>query len=118
MQLYDGTTNYANYKAFVVHDVTTAYRMNVDSFGYNGSVRETFSYHNDMKFSTFDRDNDKNDANCCQNVDGGGWWYNSCWNYNPNGVYGKQASGGIAYYGSPTYVKNMEIKIRRRLGFC
>lgn len=119
MENYDGSYEHAHYKAFTVHDVTTAYRMNVDAFGYEGSLREIFSYHNGMQFSTYDRDNDKNGDNCCQTHDGGGWWWNGCYTLNPNGVYGKQAKGGIAYYDGGVFpVKTFLIKIKRRQGLC
>lgn len=34
------------------------------------------SYHNGMKFSSVDRDNDLNGGNCAGS--GGPWWHNSC----------------------------------------
>lgn len=79
LENYDDTFEHAHYKAFTVHDVTTAYRMNVDDFGYEGTLKKgRFGYHNDMKFSTFDRDNDVSSSNCCQSADGGGWWFRGC----------------------------------------
>ena len=117
MENYDGSFEYAHYQAFTVHDVTTAYRMNVDTFGYQGTLREQLSNHDNMKFSTFDRDNDKNRDNCCHIYDGGGWWWNN--NFNPNGVYGKQASGGMAYYdGGEIPVKTFLMKVKQRQGLC
>ena len=119
MENYDGTFEHAHYQAFTVHDVTTAYRMNVDPFGYEGTLKDRFSYHDDMKFSTFDRDNDKHSTNCCDEHGGGGWWLKDCWHLNPNGVYGKHGYGGIAYYdGGNRPLKNFLIKIQRRKGLC
>ena len=121
MENYDGSFEYAHYQAFTVHDVTTAYRMNVDAFGYQGTLKELLSYHDNMKFSSFDRDNDQSakSINCCENLDGGGFWYRSCYHFNPNGVFGKQASGGVAYYdGGIKAVKTFLMKVKRRQGLC
>lgn len=77
--------------------------------------------HNGMKFSTFDRDNDKGEGNCAEAY-GGGWWYNSCQKANLNGVYyaGRkntpyEVENGVVW---PTYkpaaysLKTVRIKIR------
>ncbi|XP_072232892.1 fibrinogen alpha chain isoform X2 [Leuresthes tenuis] len=55
------------------------------------SVRAPDLSHNGMKFSTFDKDNDKWEENCAE-VYGGGWWYHSCQAANPNGIYHKGAN--------------------------
>ena len=39
-----------------------------------GTIRESFSYHNNMKFTTIDEDNDINSTgNCAEHL--GGWWF-------------------------------------------
>ncbi|XP_060557195.1 microfibril-associated glycoprotein 4-like [Ruditapes philippinarum] len=121
MENYEGEKEYAHYKVFTVHDATTAYTMNVNAFNYEGNIGELFSYHNNMKFSTYDRDNDASSGNCCQKyLDGGGWWYKECYRLgNLNGVYGKREQGGIGLWTTKNVpVKNVLIKVKNMHGQC
>ena len=49
------------------------------------------AYHNGMKFSTIDVDNDLSNGIDCAAGEGekwGCWWYNACADVNLNGLYG------------------------------
>ena len=121
MTALDNTIKYAHYKVFTVHTAATKYRMNVDAFGYSGNIGEKLSFHDNMMFSTIDRDNDAHTtADCSEVHGGGGWWYNNCYRLgNLNGVYGIHEPTKISYYENTyTYIKEAEIRIKPVAGSC
>ena len=68
---FDGNTSYAQYTTFSVGNSTTEYNLTVG--GYSGTAGDSLAYHNGMKFSTRDNDNDKNThVNCAQYYMA--WW--------------------------------------------
>ncbi|XP_062574443.1 ficolin-2-like [Saccostrea cucullata] len=88
---------YAEYSNFYIDGENTEYRLHVS--GYSGNAGDSFLYHNNMKFSTFDNDNDLNSWYNCALGRLGGWWYNSCHESNLNGEYGNtDNSNGINWY--------------------
>jgi len=81
----------AEYWSFKIGDeLNDKYRLEVSGFsgdagdslqyegdwGGNGNVGHY--YHNGMKFSTYDQDNDLAAGWSCQPGRGGGWWFNRC----------------------------------------
>ena len=60
------------------------YRLHVGT--YNGTAGDSLRYHNNMRFTTTDRDNDLWWANCAKK-DQSGWWFNACSYSSLNGVY-------------------------------
>ena len=95
------------YYSFYLDSEAGGYALHVS--GYSGEdvdvLRWTNNmnwYHNGMKFSTKDVDNDNAPSSC--NPGGGltgGWWYNNCWFVNLNGNYG--TSHSQYYLGSSLY---------------
>ncbi|XP_076082947.1 fibrinogen-like protein A isoform X2 [Mytilus galloprovincialis] len=69
------TEKYAVYKTFVVGDAASKYQLTVGD--YSGNAGDQMTYHNGMKFSTTDQDNDRNGGNCAASR--GPWWHNSCY---------------------------------------
>ena len=77
-------------------------------------------YHNGMKFSTKDRDNDKYSHGHCSEFEGGygGWWFKFCHYSNLNGRYMGSSDrdvNGISWnHGYHDYrsYKTAEMKIR------
>ena len=56
---------YAKYGKFNIGNEQTQYRLEVGS--YSGTARDSLTYHNNMTFTTKDRDNDMDDGKklCC-----------------------------------------------------
>jgi len=67
---------HAHYSTFTVLSESTNYRLQVA--GYSGNAgQDSLSYHDGMRFSTYDRDNDQTSVNCAVRH-GGGFWHNRC----------------------------------------
>ncbi|KAJ8311469.1 hypothetical protein KUTeg_010824 [Tegillarca granosa] len=110
-------SNHANatavYNGFYIDDEGAQFRMHVKpNAKYNKVIQKYiqdngFYYHNNMKFSTVDRDNDRNGGNCASSS---GYWYNTCYTLaNINGDFNSMAIYNKATYG----IIRSEIKIRR-----
>jgi len=84
---------YAEYKTFFVSTESTGFKMNIA--GYEGTAGDSLAYHNDMKFTTPDRDNDKWFQNCGRK-DQAGWWYRNCGYSSLNGLYIQQGNQSIS----------------------
>ena len=94
---WNGVRVYAKYGKFNIDDEQAKYRLTVGS--YSGTAADSLDYHNNMAFSTKDRDND-NTRSSCAVLFTGAWWYNRCQHSNLNGRYlGKQhSSQGVKWY--------------------
>ena len=79
----DKTWSYLHYNQFSVGSANEEYQLTTG--GFTGTGRNEFSFHNGMKFSTPDKDNDKStgSGNCAVDWKSG-WWYNNCYHINPN----------------------------------
>ena len=119
---WEGGKSYAEYSVFSLDNEEKKYALTVS--GYVGDAGDSLSYHNGMKFSTEDSDNDVNIRSCSAD-NKSGWWFESCFLANLNGVYRKgwyshaqsSSSDGIVWYtlkNSESYsLKKVEMKMRR-----
>ncbi|CRK95275.1 CLUMA_CG008643, isoform A, partial [Clunio marinus] len=84
---------WVEYGNFRVESETHKYALSVDE--YRGSIADSFLYHNNQPFSTFDRNNDVSNLTvpCAQSM-GSGWWFKSCAESNLNGIYRDEPLGG------------------------
>ncbi|NXI61718.1 FIBA protein, partial [Anseranas semipalmata] len=91
---WDGNAVYAEY-IIQVGPEAEGYVLAVSSYeGTAGDALVTgwleegteYTSHAQMRFSTFDRDQDRWEESCAE-MYGGGWWYNSCQAANLNGIY-------------------------------
>ncbi|XP_076839355.1 microfibril-associated glycoprotein 4-like [Brachyhypopomus gauderio] len=86
LQDFEGVTVYARYSSFSVESETEGYKLHVSGF-INGGAGDSMAYHNEQKFSTFDKDQDAHKELNCARSYLGAFWYNACHHANPNGIY-------------------------------
>ncbi|XP_062609819.1 ficolin-2-like [Saccostrea cucullata] len=94
LQRFNGDTAYAQYSTFYVGDEGSKYKFTVS--GYSGTAGDSLDYHNGMKFTTKDQDNDGNSGHCAVSYHGA-WWYNNCHHSNLNGLYLQSGVSGAHY---------------------
>ncbi|CAG2225244.1 Tenascin-R,Ryncolin-2,Angiopoietin-related protein 1,Angiopoietin-related protein 6,Ficolin-3,Techylectin-5B,Ryncolin-1,Fibrinogen C domain-containing protein 1,Ficolin-2,Fibrinogen-like protein 1,Fibrinogen alpha chain,Tenascin,Ficolin-1,Fibrinogen-like protein A,Microfibril-associated glycoprotein 4,Ryncolin-3,Angiopoietin-related protein 2,Angiopoietin-4 [Mytilus edulis] len=93
---WNGEKAYALFTSFKVGDRSTHYTLTIS--GYSGNAGDSMTYHNNMPFSTYDRDNDSRSGFICASAFDvrGAWWYNSCYRSSLNGKYSNSYNrGGI-----------------------
>ncbi|KAM8714704.1 hypothetical protein ACLKA7_001114 [Drosophila subpalustris] len=86
LKSFENETRFARYDHFQIGDESESYKLK--SIGkYSGDAGDSFSnFHNNMKFSTFDQDNDESTFNCAAEWLSG-WWFKNCAYSNLNGLY-------------------------------
>ena len=111
MTSYTKGSRYARYNVFKVGSSATSYKLTTGN--YSGNAGDRLAYHNGMKFSTKDRDNDRNSGSCAVAYRGG-WWYNNCYHSNLNGIYASRHKPGNKYCTWGNFLKSVDMKVRRR----
>ena len=101
---------FALYSKFRIDNEAAKYKLYVS--GHSGNITDQLKYHNGMKFSTKDQDNDASPNSHCSVIYGkGGWWYRSCYECSLNGNYNARSFKGIKW--NPLAASFVEMKIRR-----
>ncbi|XP_019853440.1 PREDICTED: fibrinogen C domain-containing protein 1-like isoform X2 [Amphimedon queenslandica] len=90
---FEGNTSYANYSTFSVSDGSTEYILTVE--GYSGTAGDSLDYHNGLRFTTRDNDNDRRSRGNCAQQYAGAWWYNNGYYSNLNGRYFNTAKNNV-----------------------
>ncbi|XP_027893447.1 microfibril-associated glycoprotein 4-like [Xiphophorus couchianus] len=119
MEDFEGNKKFALYSSFKVDAECDGYLLHVSGFNNKGGAGDSLAYHNEQKFSTFDKDQDQSSDNCAKKFLGA-FWYNTCHSANPNGVYRRGADGtlhaiGVEWYyfkGNNYSLKSFSMKIR------
>ena len=105
---------YAKYNRFNIGDEQAQYRLEVGL--YSGTAGDSLVYHNNMAFTTKDRDNDRERRENCAVAWTGAWWYKNCHVTNLNGRYlgEKYNDRGAVWYPfrSSLSLKFTEMKLR------
>ncbi|KAK3759329.1 hypothetical protein RRG08_058141 [Elysia crispata] len=111
---YQGEAKFALYDRFALAGEDNNYAITVGA--YSGTAGDSLTYHNGHSFGTYDRDNDKNSANCAEKFTGA-WWYGHryCHVSHLNGKWGKSNWKGLSWntLTSDKSVSFSEMKIRR-----
>ena len=104
---WQGVRVYARYDKFKIGDEQAQYRIEVGS--YSGTRQDSFGYHNNMPFSTKDRENERDISRNCATASAGAWWYKHCQYTNLNGKYlgGKSNYQDVRCY---HFRKNLSLK--------
>ncbi|XP_055887110.1 ficolin-1-like [Biomphalaria glabrata] len=112
---FKGQNYYASSSSFKVDNETSQYRLTLGEF--QGNVPNDLDSHNNMMFSTPDRDNDMAPISHCAQSYRAGWWYNYCHKVNLNGQFGNNVLGfGVIWEHLTTdyeSLSSVEMKIRK-----
>jgi len=96
-QFNNKTWSYLHYNQFSVGSSSEEYPLTVGGYRGGSIPNDQGIYHNGVKFSTPDNDNDKHGYSNCAARHRSGWWYHSCHyiNFNEQPPYAHNIGGMI-----------------------
>jgi len=74
---FNGIEAFETYDRFGIADEDEQYALQTLGKA-SGTAGDSLAFHYNMKFSTFDRDNDLRENENCAILDTGAWWYENC----------------------------------------
>ena len=108
MSDWDGNQLWARYHSIQVGTESEAYKLTLGVYDPQSTAGNCLTTElspleasDGMSFTAIDRDNDNSKGNCANLFSGGGWWYNTCSNTSPTGVYltdGQQDRNGVTWF--------------------
>lgn len=107
---------FAKYDRFLIGPESDGYRLTAQQ--YSGDAGDALWYHDGLKFSTKNRDNDLWRPSSCARERKGGWWYNACYwanlngRYRPNVYFSEQGIIWVDWKGWEFSLKFSEMKFR------
>ncbi|XP_034105756.1 angiopoietin-related protein 7-like [Drosophila albomicans] len=104
----NGSVFNARYDDFKISDEDNGYALSLGKFDET-VIGDAMRDGENMKFTTFDRDNDSDDGNCAVGHKSG-WWYTDCYYCNLNAPYGEYL---ICYLRNPLKEAKMLIRPKR-----
>ncbi|XP_048201801.1 ficolin-1-like [Perognathus longimembris pacificus] len=91
---FEGQRAFATYNSFKVLGENDKYQLVLGDFK-EGTAGDSLAFHNNVPFSTKDRDSDGSAASCAE-LYHGAWWYANCHQANLNGRYHRGAHDSYA----------------------
>ncbi|KAG9467116.1 hypothetical protein GDO78_015578, partial [Eleutherodactylus coqui] len=85
---FENQHTFAAYASFSLSGEADNYKLHIGNFT-GGSAGDSLSFHNNLPFTTKDRDNDANPSSCATFYKGA-WWYGNCYHSHLNGQYLKE----------------------------
>ncbi|CAL1279261.1 unnamed protein product [Larinioides sclopetarius] len=118
MMSYMGERRYAVYDSFWIDDEDHKYTLHIQD--YSGDAGDSMiKHHNNMNFTTKDKDNDTDEGHNCGLVFKAGWWFSNCYDVLLNGLNHRDihesSVGGVnwnSWTGTTESLLGTEIKIR------
>ncbi|KAL7742381.1 hypothetical protein ACLKA6_019016 [Drosophila palustris] len=112
---FEGNKRYETYDEFAIGNEDQQYELHTLGKA-SGTAGDSLSYHRGMKFTTFDKDNDKMEGVNCAIRHIGAWWYNACHLSQLTGTYrNNNYDKGVNWYqfrGSEYSLKTAIMMIR------